>query len=103
MNQTEIVRKEQNQIAASLMLYPAVYILLSVVLASGRLVGFIRHKDVTPVWLSIGEIFYACEGWCNVLLYTTREGVIPWTWTGWRHDVLALMEVYHVNDHSKKD
>jgi len=89
--QNKNLQREQRQTAISLIFYPTVYMVLTLTLAIARTMD----KDVSPLWLFVGESLYACEGWCNVLLYTTREGVIPWTWTGWRNDLLALMDAYH--------
>lgn len=92
--QNENVQKEQWQIALSLGFYPAVYMILTMTLAISRILNM-AGMNLNPVVYFIGESLYSCEGWCNVLLYTTREGVIPWTWTRWRNDLLALMEAYH--------
>lgn len=92
--QNEKVQDEQWHIARSLVFYPTVYMILTMTLAISRILNM-AHVNLNPVVYFIGESLYASEGWCYVLLYTTREGVIPWTWTGWRNDLLALMEAYH--------
>ena len=82
------LQQEQRQIAISLRFYPIVYMILTLPLAVAR------TANKGSLWYFVGESLYACEGWCNVLLYTTREGVIRWTWTGWRKELLDLMDAY---------
>ena len=86
--------KEDENIVWSLWGYPIVYISLTMTLAIARMAQ-LAHLHWSQVVYFIGQILWACEGWCNVLLYSTREGVIPWTWDGLIKGIIIFMQSYH--------
>jgi len=82
-NQSHLLaRRRMLQVARSLLWYPMIYLLVTAPLTIVRLASFAgANWPATAIF--IGAAFYACGGWCNVLLYTTtRKGIIGWQWFG---------------------
>jgi hypothetical protein len=65
------MQNEQKRITMSVIFYPTIYIVLTFPLAISRNLD----RDLNPVWYYVGQSLYACEGWCNVFLYTTRDSL----------------------------
>ena len=61
-----------------LLCYPLVYFILVFPLAASRLMEFANeHWSLTAVY--VGGTLFDCQGWVNVILYTTtRQGIISW-------------------------
>jgi hypothetical protein len=94
-------QKERKELARGLLFYPLLYILCTLTLSIVRLADIEGHEWSQIVYF-IGASLYACEGWCNVLLYTTRDGVISWSWLGWRNHIYEILEAYHPTSQGRK-
>lgn len=82
--------KEDKDIAWSLL----GYIFLTMTLAIARMAELAHDEWPSAVYF-VGQSLWACEGCFNVILYSTREGVIPWTWNGLVKGIIAFMHSYH--------
>jgi|SRR5947207_270995 len=78
--ETDRTRRRMNKVAVTLLLYPILYICLTMPLSITRLAQFAGNSWRISVVHAAAAI-YCCSGWCNVLLYTlTRRGIISWNW-----------------------
>ena len=72
--------QRMNQVALTLLLYPVMYICLTMPLVITRVSEFAGNKwGLSSIY--VGASIYSCSGFFNVLLYTaTRKGIISWDW-----------------------
>lgn len=72
------VHGRMNTVSYTLLLYPTVFIILTMPVAVARLYEFVG-RPVTLKSLYIGAAMFDLQGFANVILYTaTRKGIIPW-------------------------
>jgi hypothetical protein len=72
------VHQRMNYISYTLLLYPTVYIILTLPIAIARLYEFVG-RSFTLRSLYIGAAMFDLQGFVNVILYTTtRKGIVPW-------------------------
>ena len=87
-------QEDNRELAQALLWYPVLYILCTMPLSSARLADIAGYGWSENAYF-VGAGLYACEGWCNILLYTSREGVLPWSWLGFRQHIYEMLEAYH--------
>jgi hypothetical protein len=67
-----------NKVSVTLLIYPIVYMLLTLPLSTARIAQFADQEWPLAV-LHFGAGMFECTGWINVLLYTsTRKGLVSW-------------------------
>ena len=79
-NEADRAHRRMNKVAVTLLIYPIIYICLTMPLSITRLSQFAGNNWGLPA-IHAAAAIYCCSGWCNVLLYTaTRKGIISWDW-----------------------
>ena len=74
------VRQRMNRVSTILLLYPVIYIILTMPLAISRIAEF-AGQEWGLTYVYVGAAIFDCSGLANVLLYTTtRKGIISWSW-----------------------
>ena len=67
-----------NKVSVTLLIYPAIYMLLTLPLSIFRIAQF-AGKDWGISFVFFGAALFDCTGFINVLLYTcTRKGLVTW-------------------------
>lgn len=69
-----------NNVSVKLLLYPAIYVALTLPLSILRLYQF-SGRSFNLKTIHFGASLWELQGFCNVILYTTtRKGIVPWDW-----------------------
>jgi hypothetical protein len=67
-----------NKVSVTLLIYPAIYMLLTIPISISRIAQF-AGKDWGVSFIFFGACLFDCTGFMNVLLYTiTRKGLVTW-------------------------